>query len=69
MFVFFLTLLLTEDAHRRRQLKNARSKDKRKYERRTDEVRFSINDIRRSKRNGDAGTTIQLPMLPSVNSD
>jgi hypothetical protein len=68
---FFLTLLLilTEDACRHRQLENARSKDKRKYECRTNEVRSSINDRRRSKRNGDAGMTIQLPMLPLVYSD
>jgi hypothetical protein len=69
--MFFLTLLLilTEDARRRRQLENARSKDKKIYERQTDEVRSSINDRRRSKRNGDAGMTIQLPMLPLVYSD
>jgi hypothetical protein len=69
--MFFLTLLLilTEDARRRRQLENARSKDKKIYERQTDEVRSSINDRRRSKRNGDTGTTIQLRMLPSVYSD
>jgi hypothetical protein len=68
--MFFLTLLLilTEDACRHRQLENARSKEKRKYERRTDEVRSSINDRRCSKRNGDAGTTIQLPLLHSVYS-
>jgi hypothetical protein len=69
--MFFLTILLilTEDASRHHQLENARSKDKRKYERRTAEVRSSINDRRHSKRNGDAGTTIQLPMLPLVYSD
>jgi hypothetical protein len=68
--MFFLTLLLilTENARRRRQLENDKSKDKRKYERQTDEVRSSINDRRRSKRNGDTGTAIQLPMLPSVYS-
>jgi hypothetical protein len=69
--MFFLTLLLilTEDARRRRQLENARSKDKKIYERQTYEVRSSINNRRRSKRYGDAGTTIQLRMLPSVYSD
>jgi hypothetical protein len=49
--------------------KKAKSKDKRKFERQTDEVRTSKNDRRRSKRNGDDGTTIQLLMLPSFYYD
>jgi hypothetical protein len=49
--------------------KKAKSKDKRKFERQTDEVRTSKNDRRRSKRNGDGGTTIQLLMLPSFYYD